>query len=133
MAGLNPTIEVDYSVSVPVLSNTKVFTYAPRLTRIGEMQKMFYRLSRRIAKYVPAVRAAGKAGGTVYVNMSRVQIIINLMLSSSFAATMGTTMRLAKIAMMIPRMMNFSDSCSNLKWRSVGYRISRMMLPLAVR
>jgi hypothetical protein len=52
---------------------------------------------------------------------------------SYLRAIIGITAKIAKIAITTPRRINFSDSCSNLKFRSVGYMISLMMLPFAVR
>lgn len=55
------------SVKVPVLSKTIILTLPATFTRGGEMQKILFFLSLASAKRVPAVIAAGKAGGTVIV------------------------------------------------------------------
>ena len=55
------------SVRVPVLSKTIMFTLPATFTLWGEMQKIFFCLRRETAKAVPAVMAAGRAGGTVIV------------------------------------------------------------------
>ena len=52
---------------VPVLSKTIMFTLPETFTLGGEMQKILFFLRRLIAKAVPAVIAAGRAGGTVIV------------------------------------------------------------------
>lgn len=64
---LNPSTDKPSSVSVPVLSNTKVLILPATLILKGEIQKILKFLSLPIAKSVPHVMAAGKAGGIVMV------------------------------------------------------------------
>ena len=63
----NPYTYNPSSVNVPVLSKTNRFTRPDTFTRGGEIQNIFFLFKRLIAKAVPAVIAAGKAGGTVIV------------------------------------------------------------------
>lgn len=51
------------SVRVPVLSKQTTLILPPMLTRLGEIQKIPLFLKRSIAKVVPMVRVAGRAGG----------------------------------------------------------------------
>ena len=55
---------------MPVLSKTIKLTLPATLTLGGEIQKIFFFLSLDKANTVPAVIAAGKAGGTVIVMRS---------------------------------------------------------------
>jgi len=52
------------------------FTLPLTFTLGGEMQKIFFFLSLPMAKIVPMVMAAGKAGGTVIVIKSRDRTMI---------------------------------------------------------
>jgi len=63
-AHLNPYTESPSSVRVPVLSNTKLVTLPAKLTRGGDIQNILLFLSRYIAKTIPQLIAAGRAGGT---------------------------------------------------------------------
>lgn len=64
------------SVRVPVLSKQTRLTFPPTLTRLGEMQKMSFLRSLRIAKDVPIDIVAGSAGGTTIVTRSRARMTI---------------------------------------------------------
>jgi hypothetical protein len=64
-------------VRVPVLSKTIMFTRPATFILVGEMQNIFIFLSLASAKAVPAVIAAGSAGGTVIVTRSRHLITIS--------------------------------------------------------
>ena len=70
-----------FLVSVPVLSNTKVETCPAILTRGGAIQNMDYRFSRLRANATPMVIAAGNAGGTVIVIISRLRSTMSSTLS----------------------------------------------------
>lgn len=61
---LKPCTDSPSSVSVPVLSNTKVVILPERLTLGGEMQKILEFLSLKMANATPTPIAAGRAGGT---------------------------------------------------------------------
>lgn len=64
---LKPKTYKPSSVNVPVLSNTINCTLPLTFTLGGEIQKILCFFSLLIAKTVPTVIAAGRAGGTVIV------------------------------------------------------------------
>ena len=68
--GLKPKTERPSSVSVPVLSKTKVEICPAMLILGGEMQKMSTLFNLLMANTIPHDIAAGMAGGTVTVMRS---------------------------------------------------------------
>lgn len=104
-----PRTERPSSVKVPVLSNAKVVTRPARFTLGGEIQKILALRSRDIAKTVPQVMAAGKAGGTVIVIRSN-DLSIRVAASLPYLSMIGTVARKPRIANTAMMATNFIPS-----------------------
>ena len=106
---LNPNTVNPSSVSVPVLSNTKVVTVPATLTLYGAMQKILSFFSRLIAKTTPHERAAGMEGGTQMVSMSRLLSVIFMALVPVLIMK-GTTQQKPRMARQAIMPTNLSPS-----------------------
>lgn len=94
---------------VPVLSNTIRFTLPATLTLGGDIQKILFFLSLLIANAVPAVMAAGSAGGTVIViRSSDLSIIAEV--SYPYLIIIGSVQKNPKIAIHPIANINFNES-----------------------
>ena len=106
---LNPLVFKPSSVSVPVLSKTRKLTLPPTLIFEGDMQNIFYLLSRFPANIIPTVMAAGRAGGTVIVNTSSILKTISVVLIPIYIF-LGTDIIIPMIAKINKTNINFIES-----------------------
>ncbi len=96
-------------MSVPVLSKTMRFTLPATFTLGGEIQKIFFFFNLLIAKTVPTVIAAGRAGGTVIVIKSSDLSIIG-QAAYPYLIIKGKVPMKPSTAMTPMTMMNLSES-----------------------